>query len=97
MARTPGLHPAGEEIRRRRQRQGITISNFAKRVFVSESHLGNIERGRMKASVETLARIALALGCPLDDLIDSSRPVSPRPPAGPQPPRPPRTDERVSA
>lgn len=97
MARTPGLQPAGAVIRDRRQRQGITIGEFAQRVFVSESHLGNIERGRMKASVETLARIALALGCSLDELIDSSRPVSPRPPAGPRPPRPPRTNERVSA
>lgn len=96
MPRPKGLQPNGDVIRFKRQHLGIKLSDFARNVHVSESHLGNVERGAMRISIESLARIARALRCPLEELINveaSSRPVSPRPPTHPQPSRPPRAEQ----
>lgn len=79
---------------------GIKTADFARSVYVSESHLGNIERSAMRVSFETLARIANRLSCQIEELIDlaGSRPTSPRPPTHPRPTHPPRVElDRVPA
>lgn len=56
----------GAAIREIRQREGLTISQLAQAIDVSDPHLRNIETENKPARPEHLARIAARLGCSLD-------------------------------
>ena len=56
-------------IRRLRHQQGMTQEILSGLAGISRSHLAEIESGRNKANVETLWRIAEALGMRLSALI----------------------------
>lgn len=58
----------GAQIRSRRRELGRTQEWLAERANVSTSFIGHIERGSRKASLETLAKISLALGVKMDML-----------------------------
>ena len=51
----------GRRIRRKRQEQGLTQAQFAKKIGVSTSFYGHIERGSRTPSIDTLVIIANAL------------------------------------
>ena len=55
----------GSAIREIREREGLTISQLANDVLISDSHLRNIENEFRPASTEHLARIAAKLNCSL--------------------------------
>jgi transcriptional regulator with XRE-family HTH domain len=45
------------------------VSELARRVRVSRSHLSNVEGGRLPASIELVHRIATELGVPVAELL----------------------------
>lgn len=56
----------GAAIREIRRREGLTISELAQAIDVSDSHIRNIETNNKPARPEHLARIALRLHCDLE-------------------------------
>lgn len=59
----------GKRILARRRALDITQAQLAEAVCVCTSYIGHIERGSRVMSLETLARICLALQCKLDDIV----------------------------
>ena len=59
----------GQVIRQLREEHGVTQEVLSGLAALSRSHLADIERGSISASVETLWRISDALGLRLSDLI----------------------------
>lgn len=62
-------------VRRARLERGWSLREFAGRADVSKALLSKIERGEGNPSIETLYRIAAAIGCPMSELLelDASR------------------------
>lgn len=58
----------GKNIKRMRERAGLSQRELSKRVYVSEMFISFVERGAKKPSVDTFARMAAALGCSMDEL-----------------------------
>lgn len=68
----------GRHLRRIRRRRGLTLAAVAAASGTSESFLSQLERGRTGASLDTLARLAQALGIRVADLFepdDANNPV----------------------
>ena len=59
----------GQVIGRLRVQQGLSQEELAKNAGIARSHLAMIENGKKSASVETLWKIAKALGIKLSVLI----------------------------
>ena len=59
----------GRIIRELREQKGLTQEVLSGLAAVSRSHLAEIETGRTNANVETLWRIAEALGIRMSELI----------------------------
>ena len=59
----------GENIRKLRKNQGLTLAELAKKVKVSEPTLCMIERGTRIPSVLLAADLAKVLGCTVDELL----------------------------
>ena len=59
----------GRVIRQLREERGVTQEVLSGLAALSRSHLADIERGSVNASVDTLWRICDALGLRLSDLI----------------------------
>ena len=59
----------GQVIRQLREERGVTQEVLSGLAALSRSHLADIERGSVSASVDTLWRICDALGLRLSDLI----------------------------
>jgi len=59
----------GEAIKSKRIERDLLQSEFAQMVGVSKTHIYCIEKGRRKASFETMVKIAHVLRCPVDELI----------------------------
>jgi transcriptional regulator with XRE-family HTH domain len=66
----------GERIKQQRLNRGLTQEVLAENANVSVSFLGQIERGERKLSLETLVKIAGALGASLDFLVKNYIPDS---------------------
>jgi len=75
----------GARLRAARERAGVGLREFARRVSVSPSLVSQIERGSVKPSVGTLYAMANELGLMLDELFKDREPApggQPRTPAG---------------
>ena len=59
----------GMEIKIRRLRADISQSKLAKQIGVSQSHLCNVENGRLSQSLRLLLRLRRLLGCTIDELL----------------------------
>lgn len=59
----------GQRIRAARLRLGLTQERLAEAAGISVPHLSNIENGKKRLGLETLLRIALALGVTPDRLL----------------------------
>jgi transcriptional regulator with XRE-family HTH domain len=67
----PSLNDSvGRHLRRVRQRRGMTLAAVAAEARMSESFLSQLERGLTGASLDTLARLAQALGIKIADLLE---------------------------
>ena len=62
--------PVGEQIRRERDRLGLSLRELARRLDVSPSLVSQIETGKIQPSVRTLYAIVTELGVSLDDLFE---------------------------
>ena len=59
----------GDRIKAARKAAGVTQLELAKRIGVTESYISMYERNKRNPKLETLRKIALALGVDLDELI----------------------------
>lgn len=57
----------GMEIKIRRLRADISQSKLAKQIGVSQSHLCNVENGRLSPSLRLLLSLRRLLGCTIDE------------------------------
>lgn len=60
----------GCEIKVRRIRNGITQTEFAEFLGVSQTHLSNVESGRVMLSLKLLLKIKRRFVCTLDEIVD---------------------------
>lgn len=56
-------------LRSERERQGLSQTELAARAGLSQPHIGYIERGKRAPTVESLKRIALAMGRTATELV----------------------------
>ena len=64
----------GQQIRALRKERGLTQEALAERADLSVPYLSHVERGVKKVSLESLARIAAALGVTADRLLTGNQP-----------------------
>lgn len=62
-----------DAVRGLRAKRGLDQAGLADAAEISRSTLSFIERGRSLPSLEVAARLAVALGCSLDRLIEMAR------------------------
>lgn len=62
----------GQNVRRERERAGISVRELARRLGVSASFLSQFELGQSQSAVSTLFAIATELNVSLDDLLGHS-------------------------
>lgn len=70
---------AGANARRFRERLGLTQEATADAVRVSPRYYRDIELGLVNLTLETLARVADALGVPAHQLLRPARPLKRKP------------------
>ena len=61
----------GRHIRSLREIRKLSQEKLAEQAGLSIKHLGKIERGKVKASVHSLTKIAAALGLPVHELLEA--------------------------
>ena len=72
-AETNGMSVSlGQNVRRERERAGLSMRELARRLGVSASFLSQFELGQSQAAVSTLFAIATELNLSLDDLLGHS-------------------------
>ncbi len=59
----------GENIRQRRKAAGLRQRELANRLGVSQGRVSDLERGRTEPRLDTIRRLAAALGCTMADLL----------------------------
>jgi transcriptional regulator with XRE-family HTH domain len=59
----------GEIIRDQRMKAGLSQEQLAEKADLARNYIGNIERAEYQVTVETLAKIARALGVRMRDLV----------------------------
>lgn len=59
-------------LRSERERQGVSQTELAARAGLSQPHIGYIERGKRAPTVDSLKRIALALGKTATELVSTA-------------------------
>lgn len=74
------MQPVGQIIHFWRTTKGLTQAALAERSGISRPNLSAIEQGARDLTVQTLRRIAQALGVSPGALVDGTGPESPRPP-----------------
>jgi len=60
----------GATVRINRKTLNMTQEELADTAGINRSHMGQIERGKKNANIETIARIAKALHCSAGQLLD---------------------------
>jgi transcriptional regulator with XRE-family HTH domain len=68
------------QIKSFRERRGLTQESLAERAGMHRSYLSGIERGRHNVPLDTLCRLAWALGMDVRDLLTVAPPRKPRRP-----------------
>lgn len=63
----------GLKIKLLRNKLGLSQEELAEKSNLSSTSIGSIERGKSHPSIETLERIAIALGIELKELVDVSK------------------------
>lgn len=66
---TPRQRLFGDLVRARRHRVGLSQEALALRAGVNRSYYASLEAGRRNPSLETICRLAVALGCDTADLV----------------------------
>ena len=76
-SKNPFLVALGQRVKSLRSRRGMTRRATALSAGVSERHLANLEYGIGNASILVLQQVALALNCPIAELIGDETTSSP--------------------
>lgn len=71
-AEGPSWANVGARIRARRKKNGIKQATLAQEAGISAAQICHIEKDRVRPSLRTLEKIALALCAPLSELLDST-------------------------
>lgn len=66
----------GSMIRRMRKSQNLTLADLAGKTELSLSFLSQVERGIINPSINSLRRIALALGTPVSHFFDETESIN---------------------
>lgn len=66
----------GENIRTLRKSKGLSQEQLALRAEINASYMGQVERGEKSPTIDVLAKIASALNCPLEQIVNIE-PLSP--------------------
>jgi transcriptional regulator with XRE-family HTH domain len=70
MPRNEQIHlRVASKIRSKRQKIGLSQESLADECGLHRTYIGAIERGERNITINTLAKIADALGCSIGDLI----------------------------
>ena len=64
------LKKIGNEIKVRRVKQGIQQTALAEMLDITQTHLSNIENGRVPGSLKLLSKLRSIFGCRLEDLVN---------------------------
>lgn len=72
------MRDIGSNIRRARTRRHLTQDDLAQTVHTTRQTISNYETGRSRPDVETLQRLADALGVELTELLDETPPAAVR-------------------
>ena len=72
------MRDIGSNIRRARTRRHLTQDDLAQAVHTTRQTISNYETGRSRPDVETLQRLADALGVELTELLDETPPAAVR-------------------
>ncbi|GGG74830.1 helix-turn-helix domain-containing protein [Paenibacillus radicis (ex Gao et al. 2016)] len=67
-------HYIGENIRNLRKERGLSQEQLALRAEINASYMGQVERGEKSPTVDVLGKIAGALNCPLELIVNSAPP-----------------------
>lgn len=62
----------GKRIREERQKLNLTQEKIAESIDISDSYIGQIERGERSLTLDTLVRLANKLGVTIDYLLQDS-------------------------
>ncbi|RDG34673.1 helix-turn-helix domain-containing protein [Streptomyces corynorhini] len=68
------LRSDGEELRRRRELQGLTATEFAARSGFSLTHVSQVELGNSNAGPRYLRAASRILNCEIREITDGSMP-----------------------
>lgn len=71
----------GQRIARLRKERGLTQTQLAEVLGISQQHALSFEKGRRRVPVSALPKLSKALGVPLEDLLGFSPPGSKRGPS----------------
>lgn len=63
--------PTGIRIKEIRRNKGLTQKQLGEKCHIAESTIRRYESGNLNPKIETLQKIAAALGCDLSELMDS--------------------------
>jgi transcriptional regulator with XRE-family HTH domain len=63
-----------KNIRQRRKLKGLSQEELADQCGLHRTYIGAIERGERNITVNTLARVAVALNCSVIDLLSQNAP-----------------------
>lgn len=66
----PRTSSGQSKIARRRMALRLTQAQLAEKAEMKTHHIGEIERGERKPKIDTLKRIAAALGCDVEELME---------------------------
>ena len=68
----------GERVRARRQELGITQETLANCAGINRTYIGSLETGQRNPSLETIARLAIALSADAAELVRGMQEVDGR-------------------
>lgn len=60
----------GMAIKKQRIKYGLSQNKLAKKLFISQTHLSNIENGRVFANTKLLIKLSRLLKCSMNELFD---------------------------
>ena len=65
----------GQRLRTRRQELGYSQETTAEKADLHPTYIGQVERGEKNATIESIAKICIALNYPMEDLFQKLTPL----------------------
>ena len=62
----------GQSIRKHRERLALTQEELSEKSDTHRTYLADIERGSRNPTIETIRRLALALGIPISEIFETA-------------------------